>query len=415
MTFARDRIDALTGIRFFAALAVVLYHFWEIDLPGAPTNLIVENGFVGVSFFFVLSGYILSHVYLRDDEPVVDHRKFWLARFARIYPVYVLSFALQIPGIVWLLFHSAHALKRLSIAAATLAVNLALMQSWWTVLKWRWNFPAWSLSCEAFFYLIFPWLAISLVRRASPWQLFKIIAVCYALTLVAPAFLLSRGIGFFQHQPRSLLFELVVFGPIFRIPEFVIGVALGRLDRFARLNHMGKGVRVFCVVGGLVGGCCFLLCSRHIPYVLRYTGVADLIFAMTIFGLATSEGIMCRVCSLPMLVLLGEASYGMYILQAPIAELFAVVQDKLGLSPALGHTQRNAVVFVAYLATLTVLSVWSFKYFEAPVRKWMLRTSCSFSLRDFLLHYTSAALPTRGAPLLPPPLPSLKDDSTMTP
>ncbi len=89
------KIHALTSLRFFAALYVVCYHTLHISsfLPGLTTgvpNKFLSLGYISVSFFFLLSGYILSMVYLRKGTPL-RLRSFYLARFARIYPLYLLT------------------------------------------------------------------------------------------------------------------------------------------------------------------------------------------------------------------------------------------------------------------------------------------------------------------------------------
>ena len=93
----RPRLHALTTLRFFAALHVVLFHMRVIGiLPGGPWwfHNFASIGFVGVNFFFVLSGFILVYTY---DGPDLNVRKFWWARFARIYPAYILSLVVAAP------------------------------------------------------------------------------------------------------------------------------------------------------------------------------------------------------------------------------------------------------------------------------------------------------------------------------
>src|ERR1700722_13625137 len=88
-------IRSLTGARFIAALLVVCFHF----VPHAPTwmNSIIRNGYLGVPFFFVLSGFILTYNYASDSQRQIGARSFWVARFARIYPIYLVSLVLSLP------------------------------------------------------------------------------------------------------------------------------------------------------------------------------------------------------------------------------------------------------------------------------------------------------------------------------
>ena len=99
------RIDALTSLRFFAALWVVFFHQWLTYYPKTLGSwfyqTLISKGFLGVDIFFLLSGYILAYVYLKGARPPkVNKIFFWRARFARIYPVYALSFLLEAPFIM---------------------------------------------------------------------------------------------------------------------------------------------------------------------------------------------------------------------------------------------------------------------------------------------------------------------------
>lgn len=97
MEHERSHLTALTGLRFLAAIHVVLFHRREAfpGLPYAVENLLV-SGNIGVNLFFVLSGFVLAYNYMNDDG-LPSRREFWVARFARIYPVYLLAFLLFAP------------------------------------------------------------------------------------------------------------------------------------------------------------------------------------------------------------------------------------------------------------------------------------------------------------------------------
>jgi peptidoglycan/LPS O-acetylase OafA/YrhL len=156
----RKTLDALTGARFLAAYWVLLYHFtveFRFDpLPGKPTTShavptllapILLQGHLGVDFFFLLSGFILAYTYLgADGEPRGGKRAFWVARIARIYPVYLLGLILAIPD---LLASIPNILGWQFLTAAT-AIHLLLLHAWIPVGT-AWNQPSWSLSVEACF------------------------------------------------------------------------------------------------------------------------------------------------------------------------------------------------------------------------------------------------------------------------
>ncbi|HSY00624.1 MAG TPA: acyltransferase [Acidobacteriaceae bacterium] len=371
---APSRISALTGVRFFAAIAVVLYHYWEDLMPGIPTRRIFESGFMGVSFFYVLSGYILAYVYLRTDTPKTDWKKFYVARFARVYPSYALSLVVQFPLIGWLLLHYRSPIKYTLIALGTLGVHILLLQAWWPVLDWRWNPPSWSISAEAFFYLLFPVLGIWSLRLRNPIRLAILIGLSYLLMLAPAAGLLLHGVGW-SDQPRPESFLFVVFAPIFRIPEFMMGVFLSILHRRiasawapARVARIGQ----IATYSGLVASAVVIFNGRRIPFVIRYNGITDLAFAAIIFGLAAAPTLLRRVLSHPFLVLLGEASYSVYILQAPIVDYFRPMVTRF----------HGPTLFAAYLVTLIAASILSFLYVESPLREGIKRWYARLASRN---------------------------------
>jgi peptidoglycan/LPS O-acetylase OafA/YrhL len=104
-------LPALTGIRFFFALGVVLFHqlpsFSPEDLAQLPQWLLnfLATGYIGVSFFFVLSGFILGHTYARARR--LDLRAFYVARFARVYPLFLFSLGIYLPFALLMMFHKS--------------------------------------------------------------------------------------------------------------------------------------------------------------------------------------------------------------------------------------------------------------------------------------------------------------------
>jgi hypothetical protein len=143
------------------AFYVVLFHSrpWLMSHFNLPGSLItfLGNGYLAVALFFLLSGFILSYTYAGNVENGRQHAKFWEPRFARIYPVYFLSLMLALP------FQRA-------LPLTTKIAVLAMVQAWnpfrrgWTG---AWNYPAWSLSVEAFFYLCFPFIQKRISRAGD--------------------------------------------------------------------------------------------------------------------------------------------------------------------------------------------------------------------------------------------------------
>ena len=126
----KQKIESLTSLRFFAAAAVLLFH--ARGNFGLPTNFLAPFELTqGVSFFFVLSGFILAFVYPKLDEAGAKGR-FLLARFARIWPMHLASLVL------YLLLLNEYGYTGL----APLAANLTLLQTWWSDQAWYFSYNA---------------------------------------------------------------------------------------------------------------------------------------------------------------------------------------------------------------------------------------------------------------------------------
>ena len=125
---------------------------------------LVRGGYLSVNVFFVLSGFVLARGYAstRWDR---DHLvRYGVRRFARIYPVYFLSLLVMMPFILMEALPWIGATLKTS-KAGLLADYVLVLQGWSGKLGVGWNTPAWSLSCELFFYALFPLFAICMRRR----------------------------------------------------------------------------------------------------------------------------------------------------------------------------------------------------------------------------------------------------------
>lgn len=348
---------------------VVLYHLAQGQLADAPGWLrqIVGNGFVGVSLFFVLSGFILSYSYLdASGQKRVEPRTFWMARFARIYPVYVLGIVVMLPFYLLYLLPQMSVLKAMLKVAAGALVTLSLLQSWVPPLASLINHPSWSLSAEAFFYFVFPFAA-PLAARLPPRRLLGLGGALWLVSLVGPLCYL-RFVGPGTPGQSGFLIGLLKFNPLLRLPEFLIGVVLGIL--LLRLDGAGAKAseRLAPMLSLAALGTALLVLAQgsRIPYVLMSCVLVP-VFALLIYSLAFNRGVLGAFLSLPPVMLLGEASYALYIIHIPLYTILSAAAAKWSLSTSSGS------FLLVYLLCAVGTSLLITRFLEKPAREALKR------------------------------------------
>jgi peptidoglycan/LPS O-acetylase OafA/YrhL len=305
-----------------AAVAVVLFHYApRATSGGGPVLRLVDSGYIGVSLFFVLSGFVLAYNYLDPATATMrgSAREFWWARVARVYPVYLVALFVSLPEVLDPLL-ARDGTGRAARAAATLVLAPALLQSFSRRTACTWNCPGWSLSVEAVFYLLFPVLGTWLLRGGARRTASKA-AVAWALGIgVAAAYVILRPDGLVAptHASRGVWLDVLKYHPLVHLPEFMVGAAAGAW--FPVLQRSTAFVRrVRFVAGWVVAGTLALLAFvPSVPFVLLHTGLLAPAWATVVVGLALSQGLPGDLLGSRVAVRLGEASYALYLLHGPI-------------------------------------------------------------------------------------------------
>ena len=363
MKIDRPRLPALTSLRFFAALHVCIFHLYAMKIAsgGGWLRQIAAIGYVGVSFFFILSGFILVYTYADRDVPALA---FWRARFARIYPAYLFSLLLAAP----FFYFVAVKLKPTPLQFMVWPQNhlipsvvlvLTLLQSWVPGAALAWNIPAWSLSDEAFFYLVFPILLFWLTRkRQRTWV--GIAVACWVATLgLTIAYVVLRPDGVALVDDNSVLTWLTVlkFFPLVRFPEFLLGCCLALLYlRQPAARKWGTPLVMF----GVAYFAAVVISAPHIPYPILHDALLTPAFAAIIYGLALRPS-WTRLFEFAPLILLGDASYSFYLVHV---SLLARVFRPRGVP-------LNLAAWQIALGTLVpvVVSILIYKFIETPARR----------------------------------------------
>jgi len=352
------QLGQITFTRFIAALTVVFFHYGQSVFP-ANVSFLFENvtaGPIAVGYFYVLSGFIMAIAYYKPDksnQKAISKKKYWLARFARIYPVYLLALLL-IVGAKY---------KDLAQNWETLPLHLLLLQSWVPGYPITLNTPGWSLSVEAFFYLCFPFLLIWVYRAGTkPLAIFTVIL--WGTTQVV----LLTQLNSSNYAPKTDLHDLIYYYPLMHLNSFVAGLLVGiYLKKNVNKVHVSNNTLWLILSFSLIF---ILIWSR--PYLESLLGIKIAFtngllapaFLWFIVLLARHKGTITKVLSYSWLVLLGEASYSLYILQKPIHGIYdKLIVPRIALSETL-H-------FYIFLILLIVVSILSFKYFETPLRKYL--------------------------------------------
>jgi peptidoglycan/LPS O-acetylase OafA/YrhL len=292
-------LPALTGLRFPLALWVIVHHLTghgqalealALALP-VPGYALVRGGYLAVTTFFVLSGMVLARSYAAARWDRGGLWRFGVARVARIYPVYCASLLVMLPFI---------AADRVPGKGRLLAAYGLLLQGWLGTLPVGWNTPAWSLSCELFFYAAFPLLAM-LLARSNWWK----VAAASVAACCATRVLLTAGVP----DPVK---------PLIHLSDFAMGIAAARgLDLIERRGgkpfsgawlYWPAGVAAAALVAwpALLGG------RVELNTALRPLN------GVLLVGLALGGGAGARLLSARVPVFLGKASYAMYILHVPL-------------------------------------------------------------------------------------------------
>jgi peptidoglycan/LPS O-acetylase OafA/YrhL len=353
----KSRLPALSGLRIFAAMNLVFFHFGNPKDFGwlAP---VVDNGFTSVSFFLLLSGFILAYNYAdRAARGEMRVGEFWLARFSRLYPVYLFSLIVSLSMLV-AEFHA----RTTSAFFMGIALTLVLLQGWSPTLATFWNTPAWTMSTEAFFYLLFP-LVIRWKRpRKLPW-LCALLLCFWCLGMLCPALYTWLHPDGDLHPGRytdGWWIRALKFTPPPHLPSFLFGVVLADLnERFS----MASRWRLLLGFAGITSVYFVLAQGEKLPYVFLHDGLLMPLFGLTILGLA-GENILSRIFGFLPFVLLGEASYCLYLLHF---NLWTLIHDS-------GFLQKTGLInldpWLSYLLLL-VAAVLTMKFIERPGQRLM--------------------------------------------
>ncbi|MER7049442.1 acyltransferase family protein [Streptomyces jumonjinensis] len=351
-------LPSLTSLRFFVAVIIFLFHatgyvlFTSPDVSKRFVDLVTMGGWAGMSFFFMLSGYVLTWV----ARPTDRAGGFWRRRLVRVFPNHLVMLAVTAILMVTVLDQVFDERKAL--------LNVLLLQAWSPHLDVRtaFNSVSWSLSAELLFYLCFPVL-LTLVRRIRPERLWTwTIGLLTLITLVVPLAvnrLPHREVIPFVELGAEQFWIIFHFPPV-RMLEFVVGILLARIVITGRRVPVSFGGAAALTVAAYAVGPLF-------PPVFRMVAVMAAPLALLIAAAAVSDLHQQRptlLSSRPM-VYLGNLSYAFYLVHLQVLVYGSYWLD----TTTPGSTPFGIAVLVLLFAVAVALSWLLFAAVEQPMMR----------------------------------------------
>lgn len=344
MSYAR-RIPSLDGLRGIAAIAVTLFHFSIFFLPQAHLSDMLPflgRAYLAVDLFFILSGFVIAHVYgrLLASNWRAHWMQFAIARFARIYPLFALTTLAMVITVVL----SGTPLKFVSFSDGSLVLQPVLLQQWYGG-GLSWNYPSWSISTEAEAYVFFVFSAGLLVTGKHP----QLMAACCVAILAALSIAHGGSLNFVQGVPALVR----------TLSEFSIGALIYRA-------HSGGAALLIKRAGILT------ILFMGLATITRQDFFTVGAFGCLVFYGVNTTGVASRLLNSRPAVALGNWSYSIYLSHAPTHYAVMVAFAASG-HPINDLSSANArlLVLAAALGVVAIAAV-SYEYFETPARRLLI-------------------------------------------
>ncbi len=365
-------IRPLTGLRIFAAVWVVLFHFRPLLYAATPDFTasiapLLDRGAQGVDLFFILSGFVLTWTYIdrmgRSWSTRATLHFLWL-RLARVWPVYLVTLHLAALWIIFTLNVGHVPAQNVDQLTATGYVRQIFLAQLWFQPYFdgsSWDGPAWSISAEWLAYLMFGLLALVVFRVARATRARSLVLLAVAVSL--PPVMLLLATGHF-YTPWSWLPRIIM--------QFTAGAlacaAVRRLRPSDRARR-GAGVLALVLVGAIVGTL-YWFDAHPLPEVIDSGGVVDVLFVPLVIALAVGAGTLPRLLSTRLLVYAGQVSFSLYMVHELVHTSWNWVAQQFEIVPA-GTAAKWIVAGLLAAAMAAAMALYHFV--EEPARRWMRR------------------------------------------
>ncbi|GAB3769067.1 acyltransferase [Spirosoma horti] len=349
-------IPAFTGLRAIAAYLVFLHHYNPSPV-GAFANRLFHQGYIGVSFFFVLSGFLIHHRYADDYLGRINWswRRYLQNRFARIFPLYALLLLLTV---------SVKAQMGHPMPLPVVILDFMLLQGFSETYASSGIAQSWSLTVEVCFYLLAPLLFVAL-KRWGPLPL-TVWLIGSGLLIRATSTYLAGSLDYREalHRQVPFLFFYTFFGRSF---EFVLGMWLAHRWQQNRFFYIPYAMRIgLLIISSCVlwqTGISLFAATRIVligSEIAVYNFILPIGISLFLLGLISSNAGLRQLLSHSLLQALGRSSYAFYLIH------IGVVAH--GLQRA-GITNRCLL-----FGLLVLIAHGLYSFIEKPLYQW-LRTS----------------------------------------
>ncbi|RZK44543.1 MAG: acyltransferase [Hymenobacter sp.] len=343
--------------RFIAAYSVLIVHYcpqsWRDSLPA------IRHFGEPVHYFFLISGFVMiisSTKYFNFDTKSITFNKinFWVRRIARIYPLYLLALFL------FVLYN--YAVKEIDLSIPKRIIPEIVGINRW-IYSGSINFPSWTVSCEFFFYFLFPF-SLPLIVKSPLKRLILIVVSLHIISILFSFFYEKNLQNIFSLNPSHLyqmLADSIYLHPLFQYTIFLLGCLAGRIylipEKMVFFEKNSMAVSVVCLL--IVA----IFYNYHIVKDAFFdTGFLAFVYFFLVLAVCSFSGMALSFFSWKPFVFLGEISYGIYIMQAPVEHCFESLFTD-------GKPFTTTTQFLSYTLFLTAICWFLYYAFEIPAKK----------------------------------------------
>lgn len=309
-----------------------------------------------MSLFFMLSGFVLA---LRYSNGASSYKSYLINRFARIYPIYVVAAVATLPwlGITFGSGSIVDVAKGLGQCTLLVLANILLIQAWFPQYFGYWNDGgSWSISVEAFCYLLLP-LILPNLMRISMRKLVAIAAVCFLLSVLP-----GLSAALFSGPSNNVFYSM----PIFRLPEFIMGICVNLAIRQKTWNWDGKALSIFQFLVLIIFIVYLGFVGPVLPLYVGHNWIVLPVIAFIIFSLSSDNGPIASILSSAVFVWLGKISYCFYSFQALLILFLISHHDEF--VHVMPYLANNKVLAAGSLVSLVAVSALGYYLIEVPAR-----------------------------------------------